>query len=346
MVIRIYLWAAMLLCVAGNTLTAQKIIVKQADKSFYFNHKVVSGNTLFGLGRTYNVNRNSLADYNKIDREKGLDLGQIIKIPLTADNFIQTGNTGVPVYYSVGSGETLSAISSKAKNIPVQKLKDWNNISGNAINKGDELVIGFLKGTTLKSITLKTAAPSQEKPDAQSVEEVVKTNVEKVAEKTPEKTPEKVPEKTAEIVVKEVLPDGTTQPVITDKKDEPKNTPPQNNAATDIEYVTDEGYFKNHYEYIAGSKSGKVSSETVTSGIFRVTSGESMHKYYLLMDKIAAGSVVKVLNPQNNKVVYAKVLGTMEGIRQNKGYDIRISQSAASVLGITDFDKFVVQVTH
>ncbi len=346
MVIRIYVCAVLLLCLAGNTLTAQKIVVKQADKSLYFNHKVVSGNTLFGLGRTYNVNRNSLADFNKIDREKGLDLGQIIKVPLTSENFIQTGNSGVPVYYSVGTGETLSSISTKAKNVPIQKLKDWNEISGNSINKGDELVIGFLKGTTLKSVTLKTPAPAQEKPETKPVEEVVKTNVEKITEKTPEKVPEKTPEKAAEIVVKEVLPDGTTQPVITDKKDVPADPPVRNNVVTDVEYVTDEGYFKSHYEYIAGSKNGKVSSETVTSGIFRVTSGESMHKYYLLMDKIAAGSVVKVLNPQNNKVVYAKVLGAMEGIRQNKGYDIRISQSAASVLGITDFDKFVVQVTH
>jgi hypothetical protein len=66
----------------------------------------------------------------------------------------------------------------------------------------------------------------------------------------------------------------------------------------------------------------------------------------LLIDGIVPGTIVKVVNPTNNKSVYAKVLGQMEGINMNKGLDIRISNAAASNLGITETDKFIVKVNY
>ena len=40
-----------------------------------------------------------LATYNKLKLEKSLLIDQKIRIPLTDTNFIQEGNTGVPLYY-------------------------------------------------------------------------------------------------------------------------------------------------------------------------------------------------------------------------------------------------------
>ena len=87
-------------------------------------------------------------------------------------------------------------------------------------------------------------------------------------------------------------------------------------------------------------------SETVTSGIFKMNSKAQEIKYYLLIDGVAPGTIVRVINPDNNKAVYAKVLGGMSGIRQNQGFDIRISNTAAATLGITDTDKFIVQLNY
>jgi hypothetical protein len=53
-----------------------------------------------------------------------------------------------------------------------------------------------------------------------------------------------------------------------------------------------------------------------------------------------------VINPVNNKAVYAKVLGEMSGIRQNAGLDVRISNAAAAALEITELDKFIVKVNY
>jgi hypothetical protein len=53
-----------------------------------------------------------------------------------------------------------------------------------------------------------------------------------------------------------------------------------------------------------------------------------------------------VINPTNSKAIYAKVLGEMSGIRQNQGYDVRISNAAASALDVSDTDKFIVRVNY
>ena len=86
--------------------------------------------------------------------------------------------------------------------------------------------------------------------------------------------------------------------------------------------------------------------ETVTAGIFKTTSGWSDAKFYALIDGVEPGTIIRVINPNNNKEVYAKVLGQMSGIRQNQGLNLRISNAAASALEIPETDKFIVKVNY
>ena len=108
---------------------------------------------------------------------------------------------------------------------------------------------------------------------------------------------------------------------------------------------SEQGYFKNAFE-LQTKKDAPSRDATVTSGIFKTNSGWQDGKYYMLIDDVATGTIVKVINPVNNKAIYAKVLGEMKGIRQNEGLDIRISNAAASSLGITDTEKFIVRVNY
>ncbi len=109
--------------------------------------------------------------------------------------------------------------------------------------------------------------------------------------------------------------------------------------------VAEEGYFKNYFEQQIQAE--PLSKDlTVTSGIFKTVSGWQDHKYYLLIDKVLPGTIVKVTNPANNKTIYAKVLYGMEGIKQNEGFDIRISNAAAHALEIPDTEKFIVKVRY
>jgi hypothetical protein len=109
--------------------------------------------------------------------------------------------------------------------------------------------------------------------------------------------------------------------------------------------IAGEGYFKNDFEQQI--KTEPLSKDqTVTSGIFKTVSGWQDHKFYMLIDKVQPGTIVKITNPANNKSIYVKVLYSMEGIRQNEGYDIRISNAAAHALEISDTEKFIVKVKY
>ena len=109
--------------------------------------------------------------------------------------------------------------------------------------------------------------------------------------------------------------------------------------------IEGQGYFKNHFEQ-QSKLSAPTKDETVTASIFKTLSGWEDGKYYLLIDNVQPGTIVGIINPSNNKAIYAKVLGEMSGIRQNQGLDIRISNAGAAALDITEQDKFIVKVNY
>ncbi len=312
-----------------NGFAQSGLIAQKSDKGLYIEHKVAAGQGLFAIGKLYNVNARYLATYNKWDYNKGLDVNQVIRIPLTDTNFTQKGNEGVPVFYKVAKGEGLSHISSAAKKINIQTIKDWNNLTTDNLDEGQQLVVGFLKSTGMQAQVVSLPQPK----------EVVK-NSSVVEEKVDVKPVEAIKE-----VVK--TQPKTEQPV--DEKKEDVNVPATSVKADVVvagpAVVSEEGFFKTSFdEQVKTTAISKNAS--VIAGIFKTTSGQKESKYYLLLDKVKPGSIVKLSNPANNKTVYAKVLGEMSGIRLNQGLDIRISDAAATALNIAGPDKFTLQITY
>lgn len=302
-------------------ISAQKadLMVKSSDKGLYLEHKVLAKESFYALGRLYNVSPKYLAAYNKLDLNKGLQIDQKLRIPLTDTNFIQQGVSGTPVYFKVKDEMDLAKVSALHYNVPIANLKLWNELWSNDVKKDAKLIIGFLLSKAMPSVTLKVAtAVVEEKP---VVTEPVITKQEKEEEK-----------KEAEAELK------------AEKKEEKKDPPPVIKEERKVN-IEGEGYFKKDFEQqikiIPVSK-----NETVTSGIFKTTSGWSDAKYYLLIDKVSPGTIVKLINPSNNKSIFAKVLGEMAGIRQNEGFNIRISNAGAAALEITEQDKFIVKVNY
>ncbi|NOT52457.1 MAG: LysM peptidoglycan-binding domain-containing protein [Chitinophagaceae bacterium] len=297
-------------------LQAQKadLVVKSSDKGLYLEHKVAPKESFYALGRLYNVSPKSLASYNKLDMNKGLQIDQKIRIPLSDSNFTQQGGSGTPVYYKPTDKEGLTTVSNKHNGVDIANLTWWNGLTTNEVKKDTKIIIGFLQSKEMKSITIKGS------PDpGVIVAPVALTEKEKEGE-----------EKEAEAELK------------AEKKEEKKD-PPTVVKEEKKPLLPGNGYFKKDFEQqvkiIPVSK-----DETVTSGIFKTTSGWTDAKYYLLIDKVAPGTIVKVINPSNNKSIYAKVLGEMAGIRQNEGYNIRISNAGAAALEVTEEDKFIVKV--
>lgn len=88
-------------------------------------------------------------------------------------------------------------------------------------------------------------------------------------------------------------------------------------------------------------------TEVSTSGeakTFKSESGWTDHKYFILMNDIEPGKVVKV-ESGNGNVIYAKVLWNLGGGRENRGLTYRINEAAAQTLGIAD-NKFTISVSY
>ncbi|UEG51241.1 LysM peptidoglycan-binding domain-containing protein [Ferruginibacter lapsinanis] len=284
-------------------------------------HTVGPKESLTSIGRLYNINGRELAKYNNIDYEKGLSLGQVLKIPASATTTkpvvappvvkkepvvtkpVVKNNevAGTPIYHTVAKKETLYGISTMYGKVPIADIKKWNNLTADGLNEGMQLIVGY---------TTKTTTP------------VVKN----VVKEAPPAVKEEVK------VVKEVKrPD----PVV--KED---NTPP---PAANTGKNLNGGFFKSLY--MTQTRNANVSTESGVAGVFKSTSGWEDGKYYCLHNDANAGTIVKISNPATGKSIYAKVLDVIPDIKQNTGLLLRISNAAAEELGVSDA-KFDCSVSY
>jgi hypothetical protein len=98
------------------------------------------------------------------------------------------------------------------------------------------------------------------------------------------------------------------------------------------------GFFKKQY-----SESGKTT--TGNAGTFKSTSGWNDGKYYALMNNVPIGTIVKVSFSSTNKSIFAKVLGQLPEMKESTGLAVRLSDAAASELGVAN-SKFYVDVKY
>ena len=270
--------------------TAQRnqLRLQKGGKGFYLEHKVAAKQSFFSLSRMYNVHPRFLADYNKLDYKKGLQIDQGIRIPLTDTNYERTQANGVPVYLKAVSDDVLTDMARFAGIRPAD-MQCWNTYTGSEIKKGSSWIVGFLKTQELKDQQVKITC-TQKSPTPQ--------------------TPQAV---------------QTIQTV-------PSNLPASSTFQSD---------------YLEQIKKTPVSQQlNVMASVFKTSSGWQDGKYYLLIDNLIPGTIIKLINPANQKEVYAKVLGEMSRIKQNEGLDIRISNAAAAMLEVPENSKFNLQIHY
>jgi len=341
----------------------KELVIKKGSRGLYLEHIVAPKEGLYAIGRLYNVHPKYIAAYNQVDINKGLSIDQVIHVPLTDTNFTQKSDKGTPVYYTVTEAQGLMKVSNAVNKVPLKDLRSWNSIKNDNLAAGSKLIVGFLVSKEMAAVASKspakqTAVKQEDKPVAKSALPAVAKAEEKPVAKTQAKEDQAI--KTAQPEGKEVAktkteedkPVGKTstetgKEIAPEIKEEAKKTEPVFAKQETITTVSEQGYFKKSFEQQVKSNPASKNA-TVTSGIFKTTSGWQDAKYYLLIDGVPTGTIVKVTNPGNNLAVYAKVLGEMNGIRQNEGYDIRISNAAASTLGIpeSDTDKFILKVNY
>jgi LysM repeat protein len=289
------------------------------------NHTVGPKESLSSIGRLYNINGRELANYNKIEYEKGLTIGQVLKVPVKdgvvaklpakADVAVKetlpvkknvpvtAKENGTPIYHTVAKKETLYHISTLYNKVPVDDIKKWNNLTSDALNEGSKLIVGY---NNTKTAATKTAP----------VSETTKAKKEDV-----------------------VQPPVVNEPVITKTTEDKKDVaiPVKNVQVVEVPSKATDfkgGFFKNVYEEQVRDK--RLVTETGSGGVFKSTSGWEDGKYYCLHNSAPSGTVLKVTSNATGKTVYVKVLDLITDIKQNNGLVIRISNAAADALGVTD----------
>lgn len=312
------LFAALLLFVTITTTAQSGLQIQSNSKGIYLSHTVAAKENFYSIGRLYNISPKDIAAFNGVDMASGLSIGQNLMIPLQGGNFSQSAASGTPVYYTVGEGEGLYRVSVNSGKVPMDNIRKWNNIKGDAVAPGQRLIVGYLVSTEMTNNPV--VAKAEPAPAAPAKTETVQQKAE---------------------------PQRTEPPRTETQRTEPTRTEPRNTTSTTANRATatGSGYFKGQYDL--QSRSNNAGRDvTVTSGIFKTSSGWQDAKYYCLIDKVEPGTIVQVINPSNNKAIYAKVLGEMSGIRQNAGLELRISNAAASALEVSDIEKFIVRVAY
>lgn len=314
-------------------------------------HTVGPKESLSSIGRLYNVNGRELANYNKIDYNKGLSIGQVLKIPKSAGTptvtppvvtktpevkkapevkketavvkepevkkEMATEKNGTPIYHTVAKKETLYHISTLYNKVPIADIKKWNHLTSDALNEGAQLIVGYTKTTAAPVVKKEeTKADDANKKAIKKAEEDAKKTADDVSEKTKHQVDKVIEKESPPLPVKNT--EVVTAPVATTK------------SGGDFKG----GVFKNLFDEQA--KGRQTVTESGTGGVFKSTSGWEDGKYYCLHNNAPAGTILKITNNATGKSVYAKVLDLITDIKQNNGLIIRLSNAAADALGVAD----------
>ena len=318
-----------------------KLQVEGVSPGLYLTHKVAPKENYYSIGRIYNVSPKDIAPFNNLQLEKGLSLGQTIKIPLNNSNFYQSGNaagdeTFVPVYHKIKEKEGLYRVAKNHNDLPLETLKQWNNITGDAVKNGVQLVVGYLKVKTELSGLAKNGIGSSISSTAIVATEEKKTTVPEVVNPpVVKKATEKA--KPKEVEKEKTTKEAETKTVVAAEKPiakPEKITPVAESKKPKRENNTNDADFKALYE--SQIKNAELTETTGDAGVFKSTSGWGDKKYYCLYNSASPGTIIKITNPANGNVVFAKVLDAIPDIKKNEGLLLVISNAAADALGTAE----------
>ncbi len=331
--------------------------VETVNGKMFVIHKVDEKETLFAISRRYKVPVDDILEFNK-DADKGLEIGQIIKVPYTPKPTIKKADGLV---HTVEAKETMFSISRKY-GVTTDEIKQWNNLTDNTLSIGQTLVIKKKAGMQQPSVTPVTSrkgvhtvsqqetlfsiarqygvTPQQLKDwnnlastELKIGQTLFVTQPERSATAQQTTTPAEQP------VVKQ------TPPVVVQKEQEPvKNTETTRTEPAKTE--TPKQQTEQPVPTIKISESVKNGSETVQGGLAELIEGTEGNRKYLALHRTAPiGTILKVRNEMNNREVFVRVTGKLPDTALTDKVIIRISKSAYDRLGAID-QRFRVEVTY
>jgi LysM repeat protein len=350
--------------VTANVVAApiDSVGVETVNGKMFVIHRVDEKETLFAISRRYKVSVDAILEYNK-EADKGLEIGQIIKVPYTPKQTVKSSDGTV---HTVEAKETMFSISRKY-GVTTDEIKQWNNLTDNTLSIGQSLVIrkkssGSVqqnippviskKGVhtvgqqeTIFSIAKQYGITQQQLKDWNNLQSSELKIGQTLYVAQPERSvasvykPEQQTQSRPQEVVKEPTPvkqepvvKKDPEPVVRKEPEPVKQSPP----ATEQQQVPS----------IKISESVKNGSETIQGGLAELIEGTEGNRKYLALHRSAPiGTILKVRNEMNNREVFVRVTGKLPDTALTDKVIIRISKSAYDRLGAID-QRFRVEVTY
>ena len=316
---------------------SSQLVIKKTGPDYYIEHKVQAKENWYSIGRVYLLSPKVISAFNELSMDKGLSIGQQIKIPLTADNFNQSDNaafTGPAIVHIVAQGEGLLRLANVYK-VTMEQLREWNRLTSDQLKVNSNLIIGFLQAPGAGNIQPASPIVKEAQPiKPSSGDQLQKTNTasENQAQK---QTAQKQP------VVNTPVSEKPAQPSTTQQQTAQVNASVYSTGTSSAASAT--GFFAG--VFLSQSKEGKQQKmETPAYGVFKSTSGWQDAKYYILMNNVVPGTVVRITSRNTGRQIYAKVLGAVPPGKESEGLLLRISNAAASALGVPNGEPGVFEL--
>jgi len=344
-----------------DTHPADSIGMETINGKTFIIHKVDEKETLFGISRRYGATVDAILQYNTLP-STGLEIGQILKIPYAPKPKIPAD----AIAHKVAQKETLFSIS-KLYGVTIDELKQWNNLTDNALVIGQELIIKKKKPAAVvhSSNTQKTAMVKNtsgvhivaEKETMYSIARQygiaidqlkalnkLENNELKIGQTlvvaTPTQSPQPVKETT--IVQTNENPTAVAKKTSDDVNQTVTEQPKTNVVTTEQPTVTNDS----RQQTITISESVRDGDEIVEAGLAELIQGTEGNRKYLALHRSApTGTILKVRNEMNNREVFVRVMGKLPDTALTDKVVIRISKSAYERLAAID-SRFRVEVTY
>lgn len=294
---------------------AQKIdslYVLHSNQGWVIRHKIKPKETIIKIARAYHVPPAILAANNGVTIQTALTPQASLWIPIAAYNLMSEGGMVTsemrPIYHKLKADESLKTIA-KNSNTQQKKLLEWNKISTTNLYEGQVLLVGWILYDATGSLAEESPIPIKEKKPISSNNSTPIAQPKPIrAQETPVTTSEKKTDSVYYI-----------------------STSPKVNTTSDTDSVAPKTAWELLYETQTGNEAS-VAHEKGPCVFFR-SNKSGTTSYYAFHNTAPKGTIIKVRNPGNGKVVYVKVLGTIPTTGMYHKAVIGIASSARAALG-------------
>ena len=337
------MFTAISLAVQARISPSDSIGIRTIDQKNYIVHKVEKGETLYALSRKYNVDVQSIIDFNPRSKN-GINIGQEIIIPTLVKIRADAPQNQVvqrdQVIHTVATGESLYMIGQKY-DVGVSEIKRWNNLRNNTLSIGQNLTI-YLAPQKASEINQQKEVreTSGKNIHVVSLGETLfsisnRYNISLSDLKEWNRLESNTISVGQELIIGYL--EGNDQQVVivqdieTEKiDDEEVQVQTITVPEPDMQKAENTGDFK------------KVSEK----GIAQVIEGsERTNKYLALHRNAAIGTIMQIKNEMNDLSVFVRVIGKIPDTDDNRNILIKVSKVAYDRLGAID-DQFPVEITY